>query len=101
MLLIIYKICMRKKLFSYLHVISLAYDRSASQSTSKAVGLEDLNRVRGEKRIGREGRLGQGLYLHLEVRDELSHSDFLCDLLVQTLAVQDHALQDGQGPLQD
>lgn len=35
------------------------------------------------------------------MRDELSHSDFLCYLLVQTLAIQDHALQDGQGPLKD
>lgn len=55
---------------------------------------------RGEEtRWGREA--GQGLYLHLEMRDELPHGDLLSDLLVQTLAVQDHALQDGQGPLQD
>lgn len=48
------------------------------------------------------GKAGGGVsYSHLQVRDELSHSDFLCDLLVQTLAVQDHALQDGQGPLKD
>lgn len=48
------------------------------------------------------GKSGGGVsYSHLQVRDELSHSDFLCDLLVQTLAVQDHALQDGQGPLKD
>lgn len=40
-------------------------------------------------------------YSHLEVRDELSHGDFLGDLLVQALAVQDHALQDSQGPLKD
>lgn len=42
-----------------------------------------------------------GPHLHLEVRDELPHGDLLRDLLVQALTVQDHALQDGQGPLQD
>lgn len=47
------------------------------------------------------GQGGRQSLLHLEVRDELSHSDFLCYLLVQTLAIQDHALQDGQGPLKD
>lgn len=54
---------------------------------------------------GRREQTGKGggrvSYSHLEVRDELSHSDFLCYLLVQTLAVQDHALQDSQGPLKD
>lgn len=29
----------------------------------------------------------QGPYSHLQVRDELSHGDFLCYLLVQALAV--------------
>lgn len=52
-----------------------------------------------EKRQGREA--GRVSYSHLQVRDELSHSDFLCYLLVQALAIQDHALQDGQGPLKD
>ena len=53
-------------------------------------------RSRAEGRGGREG-----LHLHLQVRDELPHGDLLRDLLVQALAVQDHAFQDGQGPLQD
>lgn len=38
---------------------------------------------------------------HLQVGNELPHSDLLCNLLVQSLAVEHHALQDGQGALQD
>lgn len=42
-----------------------------------------------------------GGHSHLQVGNELPHSDFLCNLLVQALAVEHHALQDGQGALQD
>lgn len=60
-----------------------------------------IGRLKKTKRR-EENRWGCGVsYSHLEVRDELSHSDLLCYLLVKTLAVQDHALQDGQGPLKD
>lgn len=69
--------------------------RLAAWNTNKR-GLGDGQRMRGEK-----GSWGRVSYSHLEVRDELSHGDFLRDLLVQTLAVQDHALQNGQGPLKD
>lgn len=37
----------------------------------------------------------------MQVRNELPYGDLLCNLLVQSLAVEHHALQDGQGPLQD
>lgn len=38
---------------------------------------------------------------HLQVPDELSHSDLLGHSVVQAVAVEDHALQDGEGALQD
>ncbi len=38
---------------------------------------------------------------HLQVCDELRHSDLLRHPLVQAVAVQHHALQDSQGALQN
>lgn len=38
---------------------------------------------------------------HLQVPDELSHGDLLGHSMVQTVAVEDHALQDGQRTLKD
>lgn len=38
---------------------------------------------------------------HLQVPDELSHGDLLGHAVVQAVAVQHHALQDGQRALQD
>lgn len=38
---------------------------------------------------------------HLQVSDELSHGDLLGHAVVQAVAVQHHALQDGQRALQD
>lgn len=38
---------------------------------------------------------------HLQVPDELSHGDLLCHPMVEAMAVQNHALEDGQGALQD
>ena len=38
---------------------------------------------------------------HLQVSDELSHGDLLRHPVVEAVAVEDHALQDGQGALQD
>lgn len=70
-----------------------------SKQSRKRTGRFTQTERGEEKRQGREA--GRVSYSHLEVRDELSHSDFLCYLLVQTLAIQDHALQDGQGPLKD
>lgn len=75
------------------------------QQTSSLEYKQSRSRMEREQE-GRRGQTGKGgwgrvSYSHLEVRDELSHGDFLRYLLVQTLAVQDHALQDGQGPLKD
>lgn len=38
---------------------------------------------------------------HLQVPDELSHGDLLCHPMVEAMAIQNHALEDGQGALQD
>lgn len=38
---------------------------------------------------------------HLQVPDELSNGDFLGHSVVEAVAVQDHALKDGQRALQD
>lgn len=38
---------------------------------------------------------------HLQVPDELSHGDLLRHPVVEAVAVEHHALQDGQGALQD
>lgn len=38
---------------------------------------------------------------HLQVPDELSHGDLLSHSLVQAVAVEHHALQDGERALQD
>lgn len=38
---------------------------------------------------------------HLQVPDELSHGDLLSHAVVQAVAVEHHALQDGERALQD
>lgn len=38
---------------------------------------------------------------HLQVPDELSHGDLLCHSMVEAVAVEHHALEDGKRALQD
>lgn len=47
---------------------------------------------------GRGKRLG---YSHLQVANELPDGDLFSNPRIESLAVEHHALQDGQGPLQD
>lgn len=72
---------------------------------NRRMGLRGKEKGDGGRQGGKcRGQRSEGVsvpYSHLQVGDELSHCDLLSNLLVQTLAVQDHALQDGQGPLED